>query len=81
MSIPHTTTLYNSYATQAKKIIINIDKNQLKNLNIKFDYKINDDVKNFLNYLIHSKIQKKNKKLHENKIYNWYEFKKKSKFK
>tara|TARA_Y100000741_G_C18262125_1_gene560851 strand:- start:4973 stop:6703 length:1731 start_codon:yes stop_codon:yes gene_type:complete len=75
LSIPHTTTLYDSYATQAKKIIINIDKNQLKNLNIKFDYKINDNVKNFLNYLIRSKILKKNKKLHENKIYNWYEFK------
>ena len=43
----HTTTLYDSYATQAKKIIINIDKNQLKNLNIKFDYKINDNVKKF----------------------------------
>ena len=30
LSIPHTTTLYESYAKNAKKIIINIDANQLK---------------------------------------------------
>ena len=50
LSIPHTTTLYNDYAPNAKKIVIDIDKNELKNLNVKFDLKINDDVENFLNW-------------------------------
>ena len=48
---------------KAKKIIINIDKNQLKNLNIKFDLKILDDVANFVNFLIKQKNIKKRKKL------------------
>ena len=61
LSIPHTTTLYDSYALKAKKIIINIDKNQLKNLNIKFDLKILDDVGNFVNFLIKQKNIKKEK--------------------
>lgn len=74
LSIPHTTTLYDSYALKAKKIIINIDKNQLKNLNIKFDLKILDDVANFVNFLIKQKNIKKRKKLHVNKKYNWYDF-------
>ena len=75
LSIPHTTTLYDNYATKAKKIIINIDKDQLNNLNIKFDLKIEDDVKNFLYYLIKQKKLSKKKYLHINKKYNWYDFK------
>ena len=39
LSIPHTTTLYETYA-KVQKIIVNIDKNQLSNLNLKFDLKI-----------------------------------------
>ena len=77
LSIPHTTTLYDSYALKAKKIIVNIDKDQLKNLNIKFDLKILDDVANFINFLIKQKNIKKIKKLHINKAYNWYNFKSK----
>ena len=55
LSIPHTTTLYDNYAKQAKKIIVNIDYNQIKNLNINFDLKINDDVINFIDFLIKQK--------------------------
>ncbi|WP_440910924.1 thiamine pyrophosphate-binding protein [Candidatus Pelagibacter sp.] len=77
LSIPHTTTLYDSYALKAKKIIVNIDKDQLNNLNIKFDLKILDDVTNFANYLIKQKNLKKIKELHRNKKYNWYDFKSK----
>ena len=51
LSIPHTTTLYENYAPRAKKIIVNIDKVQLKNLNVKFNLKINDDVNNFVDWL------------------------------
>ena len=47
LSIPQTTTLYDNYANQAKKIIINIDKYQLNNLNVSFDYKLNIDGKFF----------------------------------
>ena len=35
-------------------MIINIDNNELKNLNVKFDLKICEDVKNFFNW-IHKK--------------------------
>ena len=60
LSIPHTTTLFEDYAPRAKKIIINIDKDQLNNLNVKFDLKINIDLKSFFlaakktNYLFNS---------------------------
>ena len=37
LSIPHTTTLVDTYALESKKIIVNIDNNQLDNLNLKFD--------------------------------------------
>ncbi len=77
LAIPHTTTLYDTYALKAKKIIINIDKNQLKNLNLKFDLKILDDVKNFINFLTKQNNLKKNKDLYFNKKLNWYEFKSK----
>ena len=62
LPIPQTTTLYDAYAPQAKKIIINIDKDQLKNLNVKFDLKINMDAKLFFNRI--------SKKIHMK--YNWY---------
>ncbi len=75
LGIPHTTTLYDSYAKNAKKIIINIDKNQLDNLNVKFDLKIVDDVKNFLDFLVKQKKLSKIKNLQKNKKYNWYNFK------
>ena len=74
LPIPQTTTLYKNYASQAKKIIINIDQNQLKNLNVKFDIKINLDCNFF------KKIKIKKKKYYdwysEYKKYNWYEPKK-----
>ena len=74
LSIPHTTTLYKKYAPKSKKIIVNIDKNQLKNLNIKFDLKIHTDLSYFIEFL--EKI-KKNKKLEwknlkKFKKLNWY---------
>ena len=47
LSIPHTTTLYDNYSPNSKKIIVNIDPNQLENLNVKFDLKINLDAKLF----------------------------------
>ena len=51
LSIPHTTTLYEDYAKNAKKVIVNIDKDQLNNLNLKFDLKINCDLNYFLVFL------------------------------
>ena len=74
LSIPHTTTLFKKYATKAKKIIVNIDKNQLKNLNVKFDLKINQDISDFLD-----DFKKKNYKFNNQwkdlkffKKQNWY---------
>ena len=82
LSIPHTTTLYNDYAPNAKKIVIDIDKNELKNLNVKFDLKINDDVENFLNWSLkknskHLKFKWLDKKNY--KALNWYKPKVKNK--
>ena len=73
LSIPHTTTLYKNFSPNSKKIIVNIDKDQLKNLNVKFDLKIYSDCKIFFEKII-SKIKKKeNKTLFKYKILNWYE--------
>jgi acetolactate synthase-1/2/3 large subunit len=81
LSIPHTTTLYKTYAPQAKKIMINIDKDQLKNLNVKFDLKICADAKNFLFKIRNRKLFKKNKwtNLDYFKEINWYNPKKSKK--
>lgn len=77
LSIPHTTTLYESYAKNAKKIIINIDANQLKNLNVKFDLKIHADLKDYLKSLEIFLSSKNLNKLWEDrkvlKKLNWYE--------
>ena len=73
LSIPHTTTLYESYAHNAKKIIVNIDNDQLKNLNVNFDLKILGNLENFLDS-INNKIKiKKNNYLFNFKSLNWYE--------
>lgn len=77
LSIPHTTTLYESYAQKSKKIIVNIDNKQLKNLNIKFDLKINSDLKDYLKFLKNYLETKKRSYYWSNKInykkLNWYE--------
>ena len=68
LSIPHTTTLFKNYAPNAKKIIVNIDKNQLKNLNVRFNLKINQDIGTFLDIFI-----KKNYRFHNQwKDYNFF---------
>ena len=72
LSIPHTTTLYEDFAPNAKKIIINIDNNQLKNLNTKFDLKINMDCKKFLQKIIKKISKKNNSNLLKFKKLNWY---------
>ena len=78
LSIPHTTTLFKNYAPKAKKIIVNIDKNQLKNLNVKFDLKINEDVSAFLDMFERKKCRFQNQWKDYNyfKKQNWYEPKK-----
>ena len=74
LSIPHTTTLYDTYALNAKKIIVNIDKDQLDNLNLKFDLKIKADLNDFLILLLKLPIKRKKicKKLLSYKEMNWY---------
>ncbi len=61
LSIPHTTTLYKNYAPKSKKIIVNIDKDQLENLNVKFDLKICADIKQFLYKIKNKKLFNKSK--------------------
>jgi len=76
LPIPQTTTLYDSYAPNSKKIIINIDKYQLKNLNVSFDYKLNLDAKFFFNKIKNKiKIKKSNWYIGYKNL-NWYEPKK-----
>ncbi len=73
LSIPHTTTLYDSYAPQAKKIIVNIDADQLDNLNVKFDIKINEDVNTYFEWLTGENFKKFSwPDLDVFKSQNWY---------
>lgn len=53
LAIPHTTTLFESYATNTKKIIVNIDSDQIENLNVPFDLTIHADLREFLDRIIH----------------------------
>ena len=75
LPIPHTTTLYKSYAPKSKKIIVNIDNNELKNLNVDFDLKIYADLRSFFYWANNKKLKKKfswdNKNVY--KSMNWYE--------
>jgi len=73
LSIPHTTTLTENYALQAKKIIINIDSDQLENLNVYFDLKINADIRYFLNYLYDNDFKINGFQFVGKKELNWYE--------
>jgi len=74
MSIPHTTTLFDSYAPQAKKIIVNIDENQLDNLNVSFDYKIHANIKDYLDWLLQQRFRGlKWPDCQVYKVENWYE--------
>ena len=74
LSIPHTTTLYDNFAPQAKKIIVNIDSDQLENLNVKFEIKLNEDVNTYIDWLICQDFRKFSwPNLQEFKNLNWYE--------
>jgi acetolactate synthase-1/2/3 large subunit len=73
LSIPHTTTLYDTYAPQAKKVIVNIDADQLDNLNVKFDIKINEDVNEYIDWLIRENVKSFSwPNLIDFKNHNWY---------
>ena len=63
LAIPHTTTLFKNYAPKSKKIVIDIDYQELKNSNVKFDLKIHDKLENFLIWSL-------NKKLKINSLWN-----------
>lgn len=51
LAIPHTTTLVDTWAPQAKKIVVNIDSDQLENLNLDVDVCVTADVSTFLTWL------------------------------
>lgn len=74
LAIPHTTTLFKNYAPKSKKIIIDIDNNELKNTKVKFNLKINDYLENFLKWSISQNfkflVNWDNKKMYKEK--NWY---------
>ena len=73
LSIPQTTPLTKNYAKNAKKLIVNIDRNQLNNLNLSFDCKINADVGDYLKWLSKQKIKKFCwEDLNKFKKMNWY---------
>ena len=73
LSIPHTTTLFDSYAPQAKKIIVNIDEDQLDNLNVQFDLKVKGDVATYIEWLSKNNIKKFNwPDISVFKGQNWY---------
>lgn len=59
LSIPHTTTLTDSYAPKAKKVFVNIDKDQLDNLNVKSDLNINCSLSDFFSAFSKFRFEKK----------------------
>lgn len=73
LGIPHTTTLTEKYAPNAKKIIVNIDNNQLENLSVSFDLKINLDIKDFLLSIEPMQVNFAKAKFDGVKEQNWYE--------
>lgn len=74
LAIPHTTTLLETYATDSKKIIVNIDGDQLDNLNVNFDLKILSDLKCFIDDIEKIDIpDSPNSIFEEIKKLNWYE--------
>lgn len=73
LGIPHTTTLTENYAPQARKIIVNIDEDQLENLNISFDLKINADILSFIKFLDLVQLKINSYSFDGLKMLNWYE--------
>ncbi len=72
LAIPHTTTLYDNYAPQAKKIAVNIDQHQVLNhSNIVFDLIINSDLREFLRKASYNK-HRSNWSISKFKDKNWY---------
>jgi len=79
LSIPQTTTLIETFAPQAKKIIVDIDSEEIRNCNVKFDLSINANLRSFIPWLNKQEIPKN--KWDSNikskfKDLNWYEPKK-----
>ncbi len=73
LSIPHTTTLFDDYAPQSQKIIVNIDQDQLDNLNVNFDVKIHSDLHVYLEWLLSQGLKKYHwPHLNLYKERNWY---------
>lgn len=73
LSIPHTTTLIDTYAENTKKVIINIDEQQLNNLNLNFDLVINQDINYFIKDLVEIQVQESPKEIFKGiKDLNWY---------
>lgn len=51
LSVTQTGTLFDKFAPQAKKAVVNIDQGELDNLNIAFDLKIHADLRDFFAYV------------------------------
>ena len=49
MAIPHTGTLFKEFSPLSKKIIVNNDKHELNNLNVKFDLKVHAELSQVVN--------------------------------
>ena len=75
LGVPHTTTLYESYAANAKKIIINVDDEQLKHLNVYFDLKYSAHLNDFFSILEPVDIRESSRQWDTEalKEMNWYE--------
>ena len=74
LSIPHTTTLYDDFAPNAKKILVNCDEDQIINLNIRFDLIIKGDLRDFFS-VVKSNNSTTEWKCHLYKSLNWYKIK------
>ena len=76
LSISQTTTLTDSYAPNAKKIFVNIDRDQIENVNLSIDLGITADLPDFLNEITTLDLKKQNNDMSDFSILkslNWYE--------
>ena len=75
LNVTHTSTRIDEFSKRSKKIIINIDKNEIINSSVKFDLKINADAKLFLKNFQKKVFPITKKNYSKYKSLNWYKSK------
>ncbi len=75
LNVTHTSTRLDEFSKESKKIIINIDKEEIKNSSVQFDLKVNSDAKFFLENFQKKVTPLSKKNYFKFKSLNWYKSK------